>query len=321
MESPETVVAAVWQGAAAPRDIAANVATVARVATAAASRGVHLCVFPELFLSGYAIGTPAMRGAAVGPMDARLGPIAAAAKAGGVAIAVGYPEAGSGDKIYNSCAVWDAKGTLARSYRKVNLWGPWEAATFAPGDPSELRAFDLTLRAGTSLRVGVLVCYDLEFPEPSRCLALDGAQVLIAPTALTEGEVGMVTPFCVVPTRANENHVFVLYANLEGSVETGDGPPYCGSSAIVGPNGRELARDPRRSGAARGAATPSTPGADDSSGSAGTGGGCLLVAPLLVGGAEHVISRARNPYLTEVAERLDGGFYPQIGGRWRRARY
>lgn len=158
------------------------------------------------------------------------------------------------------------------------------------GDASQLRAVDLTLRGGQSLKIGVLICYDLEFPEPSRCLAMDGAALLIAPTALGMGEVALVTPHCVVPTRANENHVFVLYSNLEGPQNAGSGAPFCGSSAIVGPNGRVLGRAPTQSKSKM---------------------GTLLIESIEVGGPEHTTSVARNPYIKEVKARLSDGFYEQ----------
>ena len=61
------------------------------------------------------------------------------------------------------------------------------------------------------LKVGLLVCFDIEFPEPARCLALAGATVLIVPTALGGCGTENVVPACCIPTRAMENHVAVLY--------------------------------------------------------------------------------------------------------------
>lgn len=60
-------------------------------------------------------------------------------------------------------------------------------------------------------QVGVLICFDVEFPEPARCLALAGATLLIVPTALGGGgSAADVIPLCCVPTRAMENHVAIL---------------------------------------------------------------------------------------------------------------
>ena len=92
------------------------------------------------------------------------------------------------------------------------------------------------------LRCAVVVCYDVEFPEVVRGLALAGAQVLLVPTALDDEAVARV----LVPARAMENRVALAYANQIG-------PGFCGASVIVGPDGRELARagDRRRGAAGR----------------------------------------------------------------------
>ena len=87
------------------------------------------------------------------------------------------------------------------------------------------------------LKVGLLICYDVEFPEAVRALALAGADVVAVPTAL-------IRPFDIVartlvPARAYENQVYIAYAGLCGS-EGGLG--YCGLSCIVAPDGRDLAR-------------------------------------------------------------------------------
>lgn len=129
--------------------------------------------------------------------------------------------------------------------RKVNLWGPWEQSVFARSQPGGLRAVDLRLQSGASLRLGILICYDVEFPEPSRCLAVQGAELLLVPTALGLGEVESATPFRIIPSRALENHVFVAYCNLEGpavcAAEQGVAF-FCGKSALVGPDGEDIVR-------------------------------------------------------------------------------
>jgi 5-aminopentanamidase len=89
----------------------------------------------------------------------------------------------------------------------------------------------------TGYNIGILICYDVEFPEAVRALALAGAELIAVPTAL-------IRPFDIVartlvPARAFENQVYVAYAGMCGS-EAGLG--YCGLSCIVGPDGQDLAR-------------------------------------------------------------------------------
>ena len=84
----------------------------------------------------------------------------------------GFPEA-AGDAIYNSAAVVDPTG-LRGVYRKAHLWDS-ENAVFDRGD-------DLPLLVDTDHgRIGVMICYDIEFPEWVRAVALSGADLLCAP--------------------------------------------------------------------------------------------------------------------------------------------
>ena len=96
----------------------------------------------------------------------------------------------------------------------------------------------------SGIRFGCLICMDCEYPEPARLLALQGAELLIIPTALALGPVQRLTPECVIPTRALENHVHIAYCNFQGDATCPQHPPFCGRSAIVGPDGIALARAP-----------------------------------------------------------------------------
>jgi predicted amidohydrolase len=199
-----------------------------RRAHEAAQAGADLVVFPEMFLSGYNIGEAAFKLAE--PVD---GPGTAAVEriAGdsGITVLYGYPER-SGDRVFNSaCLIHPAHGALA-NYRKTHLYGAEEKRLFAPGE-------DWVVAELEGLKIGILICYDIEFPEAVRALALAGAELIAVPTALIQ-------PFDIVartlvPARAFENQVYVAYAGLcgrEGRLG------YCGLSCIVGPDGQDLAR-------------------------------------------------------------------------------
>jgi predicted amidohydrolase len=185
----------------------------------------------------------------------------------GVAVAFGYCERGGKERFYNSCMLFDAEGSLVLNYRKTHLWDAGEASgalsherrIFTPGDalpvadlvlPVARRGIDeripprfkqkssLRRARAITVRVGILICFDGEFPEPARCLAAQGAQIILLPTALGSGPVEVLTPNVTVPQRAAENHVFILYSNLTGPCH-----PRCGSrmfvgrSAVLGPDG------------------------------------------------------------------------------------
>lgn len=93
------------------------------------------------------------------------------------------------------------------------------------------------------LKVSMLICFDIEFTEPARLLAVKGAQLLIVPTAL----VGLSMTTITVPSRALENHIFIAYANRSGpdTMPTdGHTLTFCGNSLIAGPSGEAIARAP-----------------------------------------------------------------------------
>src|SRR5581483_10133705 len=89
------------------------------------------------------------------------------------------------------------------------------------------------------VRMGLLVCYDVEFAELPRRVALAGAEVILVPTALPESPSAPFIAEKVVPVRAFENQVAVVYANHAGSDARFT---YAGRSCIAMPDGREAAR-------------------------------------------------------------------------------
>ena len=203
---------AVLQARGPDRDLA----RVGAAAASAADRGADVLVVPELLVSGY---DPA---AFPGPDPTRIPRLRELAARHGVALVAAEPD---GDPPAITAVVVAADGTVLGHYRKTHLWGPAERAAFAPGDGTPL-VVDLG-----GLRCGVAVCYDVEFPEVVRGLALAGAEVVLVPTALDDPAVARV----LVPARAMENRVDLAYADHVG-------PGFCGGSVIVGPDGRARAR-------------------------------------------------------------------------------
>ena len=219
---------AVCQAEGVNGDVAKAIDLVRSQAEVAASRGASLVVFPEMFLTGYNIGEAAFKLAEPvdGPLAAAVGKIAWDS---GVSILYGYPER-SGDRIFNSANLIHPAGGGMANYRKIHLYGAEEKRLFQPGD-------SLVLAELEGWKVGILICYDVEFPEAVRTLAMAGVELIAVPTALIQ-------PFDIVartlvPARAFENQVYVAYAGMcgnEGSLG------YCGLSCIVGLDGQDLAR-------------------------------------------------------------------------------
>jgi len=219
---------ALYQGKARPGDIAANLSVVARTSAAAAAMGARLLVLPELFLSGYRLDERMK--ASAQPLDgssvAALRKIAAAS---GVALIVGLPEQ-EGDLLFNTAVAIDASGQLVGAYRKIHLFGPDEAHWFTPGTEPRVVEID-------GLRIGLAICYDIEFPEMARALVRAGAQMICVPTANMHPYVSV--PTTLVRARALENGVPVIYANLCGSCGALD---FTGDSCIVAYDGTDRAR-------------------------------------------------------------------------------
>lgn len=195
---------------------------------AAHGDGLDLLVCPELFLSGYNVGDKVA--ARAQPADGPFATGAAAlARKHGVALVYGYPEAATDGHRYNSALAIGADGRTLANHRKLALPSAYESALFSTH--AGIAAFDLH-----GWRVAMLVCYDVEFPETVRAAVLAGAELVVAPTALSAQ--WDVVARKLIPTRAFENNVCLAYANHAGS--EGD-LHYLGESRIVGADGRELA--------------------------------------------------------------------------------
>ena len=217
---------ALYQGPSPAGATEAAFAVVARTLAAAAAGGARMAVFPELFLPGYNYPDQAEMAQPLG--GAWCARLAALARAAGCGLVVGLAER-DGARLYNTAVAYDASGALLASYRKVQLYGPRENAIFTPGD--RLCSFDLAGR-----RVGLLICYDIEFAPHVRALAGRGAEVILCPTAnmLPFTHVGRVT----VPAQAANHAVAIVYANYCGA--EGD-LTYAGGSVIAGADGAVLA--------------------------------------------------------------------------------
>ncbi len=221
---------AIYQGPGIALDVAANIDKLARQAERAVAVGAELLIAPEMILSGYNIGAAAIADRAEAADGASAQALGEIARSNGIALLYGYPER-DGERIYNSVQLLGRDGQSIANYRKTHLFREIDKNAFSPGEkPDVIAELD-------GWRIGLLICYDVEFPENVRRLALAGADFIAVPTAV------MVpyefVPTHMVPTRAVENGVFVAYANR---CQQENGLEYIGLSCIVGPDGRDLAR-------------------------------------------------------------------------------
>lgn len=196
--------------------------------SAAKAQGAALLVTPEMWAGGYNIAPHKLRdhAAQFDQIAAQIGQIVARHE---IALVIGCA-APAADKPHNMALAFDAAGHQVAHYAKCHLFSGLDQERFTPGDALS-SVFELA-----GMQVGLAICYDIEFPETARTLALRGAQLIVVPTA-------NMTPYesvnhRLIPARAEENGVFVAYANLcgaEGNLT------YCGLSCLCGPGGDTLA--------------------------------------------------------------------------------
>lgn len=217
-----------------PGDVPANIAAmereIARLATGGGGEGggADLVVFPEMCDTGYEMDAIARKaGAAEGEARARLAAAAGAAK---VNVVAGLSLREGGD-IYNTAVAFDRSGAVAGEYRKIHLF---------TGEP---QPEDRVMRAGDrrvvvpldGVPVGLMICYDLRFPELARSLMLDGAHLLVVPAAWPAVRVAHWS--ALLQVRAMENQCVVAGCNRAGE---GGGIALGGQSAGFGPMGEGL---------------------------------------------------------------------------------
>jgi predicted amidohydrolase len=188
--------------------------------------GADILVCPELFMSGYVSAERSKRLAEPtdGPFAAAVSALAARYE---IAVAYGYPER-QGQSVYNSMLVFGPDGEKLASYQKSCFPPGFDTDCFVPGTSDAL----FTLKG---ILCGCLICYDVEFPENVRRLAMKGVELVVVPTALLDKWVFVSEK--LVPTRAFENGISIAYANFAGDSQDA----YGGLSRCVDPLGQSIA--------------------------------------------------------------------------------
>jgi predicted amidohydrolase len=156
-----------------------------------------------------------------------------------------YPEK-AGKEYFDSIVLINARGKILDNYRKTHLFGRSERLNFSAGDklPKICKV--------NGLPVGVLNCYEAEFPELARTLALQGAKLIVIPTAADNYYIlpnGKMTPVpypdisrLLLPAHAFENHIFIAYCNCCGIEKVGKHRwSFRGNSVVAGPHGQIIA--------------------------------------------------------------------------------
>lgn len=210
-------------------DCKKNLARIGTALRETAKQGARLTAFPECALPGYCFESleearPHAEPIS-GPSTQRLAELCRELD---VFAVVGLLEA-DGDRIFNAAALIGPGGVIG-SYRKLHLpyLGVDMFTTRGDRPPATWLAGDL--------RVGMSICYDGAFPEASRVMALDGADLIVLPTNWPPG--AECTADFVINTRAMENNVYYMAVNRVGAER---GFRFIGKSKICGPGGELLA--------------------------------------------------------------------------------
>ncbi|MGM0454497.1 MAG: carbon-nitrogen family hydrolase [Thermodesulfobacteriota bacterium] len=226
MTESRTVTAGLCQFNAARGAIDDNVAAAESAIERAGEKGAALIVLPELWSCGYdndnmyahAHKTPQI-----------VNQLANAASRHRAIIAGSLPEA-AGEQLFNTLFVIDADGHIAARYRKVHLFPLMgEDRCFAPGNTAVV----CPTSAGN---LGLMICYDLRFPELARHLAVKGADIVIVCAQWPAARIAHWD--VLLQARAIENQLFVIAANRCGSDSD---MKFAGHSQMISPTGEIIA--------------------------------------------------------------------------------
>ena len=210
-----------------------NLATALRLVKVAKSKNAELIAFPEFLMAFSPASQSAAELAQVAEAvdGAFIAALRGAARANEVAIiAPIYETSPVTDRVFDTSVWIDSKGNVASVYRKLHLYDAFgfkESDKFHPGD-------DIAplVESGDG-RFGMMICYDLRFPEMARMLALAGANILVAPSGWVQGDLKVEHWQTMIKARALENGCFVIAPNQVGNI-------YTGHSMAVDPLGRTL---------------------------------------------------------------------------------
>jgi predicted amidohydrolase len=219
---------ALYQCPPLPLEPAGNLQRLQQLAMEA--KGADLLVLPEMFLSGYNIGKEAVS----------TWPRSTTANRRNRSVESPRPPG------WRSLTATRAHGRRADLQRRAVDRRARRAPVQLPQDPPVRRSGPVDVQPRdddfpvvelNGWKIGFLICYDLEFPENARRLALAGAELILVPTA-------NMIPFdfvadVTVRSRAFENQCYVAYANYcgqEGEIH------YCGQSSIAAPDGSRIAQ-------------------------------------------------------------------------------
>jgi len=207
----------------------------------AAKKGADLCAFPEfmMFYTNLSQSAATLASLAETINGEFVTSVANAAKENSIfVVGTFYEKSRKKNRVYDTAFLVGKSGKILSTYRKIHLY---DALGFK--ESSKLTAGSkITMPTKTSLgKLGMMICYDLRFPEMSRILASSGSEVLIAPSAWVKGNMKEEHWLAINKTRAIENGCYVVAPDQVGNI-------YCGRSIVVDPYGKILLDMKKRQG-------------------------------------------------------------------------
>jgi predicted amidohydrolase len=207
----------------------------------AALKNAKLCAFPEfmMFYTRSSQTPKQLTGLAETINGNFVTTIAKSAKENKIQV-VGtfYEKSRKKDRVYDTSFVIDESGKITSTYRKIHLY---DALGFRESDKM-IAGSKIAKPVKTSIgTIGMMICYDLRFPEMSRSLAVAGSEILVAPSAWVKGNMKEEHWTTINKTRAIENGCYVISPDQVGNI-------YCGRSMVVDPYGKILLDMKRKQG-------------------------------------------------------------------------
>ena len=199
----------------------------------AASKNAKLCAFPEfmMFYTNAKQTSKQLASLAETINGNFVSSISKAAKENRIQV-IGsfYEKSRKKDRVYDTSFVIDNSGKVISTYRKIHLY---DALGFKESNKM-VSGSKITKPVNTTLgKIGMMICYDLRFPEMARSLAAAGSEILVAPSAWVKGNMKEEHWITINKTRAIENGCYVIAPDQVGNI-------YCGRSLVVDPYGKIL---------------------------------------------------------------------------------
>ncbi|MDI1494956.1 MAG: amidohydrolase [Cenarchaeum symbiont of Oopsacas minuta] len=211
-----------------------NLKRIIRYVERASKRGADLVAFPEFMMFYTPISQTAseLESKAESVRGSFVTTVAKAARDNSIQVVGTFYEKTQDRKnrVYDTSFLFSKTGKMISKYRKVHLY---DALGFS--ESAKIAAGSSVIKPVKSIlgKTGMMICYDLRFPEMARALAASGSQVMIVPSAWVKGNMKEEHWIIINRARAIENGCYVISPNHVGNI-------YCGRSLVVDPFGKIL---------------------------------------------------------------------------------